>query len=121
MARSRFGKSILDAGWSQFTSQLVVKAANAGHQVVFVNPRGTSQKCPNCGAVKPKKLSERRHSCGCGLECHRDHAAAQVILARAVVATAATRQLTDSTADAVTKSQCQVDRMTLVDKHITAR
>lgn len=121
MARSRFGKSILDAGCGQFTSQLVVKAENAGRQVVFVNPRGTSQECPNCGAIKPKKLSERRHSCGCGLECHRDHAAAQVILARAVAATAATRQLTDSTAGVVTKSQRQVDRMTLVDRTLTAR
>lgn len=84
MVRSRFGKSILDAAWAQFTTQLAVKAAYAGRQVVFVNARGTSQECPNCGRIKPKELSERIHQCVCGLTCDRDHAAAQVILARAL-------------------------------------
>lgn len=84
MVRSRFGKSILDAAWAQFISQLVLKAEYAGRQVVLVNARGTSQECPNCGVVKPKDLSERWHSCGCGCECERDHASAQVILARAL-------------------------------------
>lgn len=84
MTRSRFGKSILDASWSRFTEQLSVKAEWAGRQVVFVNARGTSQECPDCGATKPKHISERTHSCVCGLVCDRDHAAARVILARAL-------------------------------------
>lgn len=84
MVRSRFGKSILDAAWAQFTKHLAAKAEYAGRQVVFVNARGTSQECPNCGAIKPKTLSERIHQCACGCECDRDHAAAQVILARAL-------------------------------------
>jgi putative transposase len=46
-----------------------------------VAPRLTSQTCPKCGAIRKKELSERWHSCGCGYECHRDVAAAQVILA----------------------------------------
>lgn len=85
MSRGRLAKSILDAGWSIFLNQLRVKAANAGRKLIEVNARGTSQTCPKCGNVKRKELSERTHVCGqCGLVCHRDHAAAQVILARAL-------------------------------------
>jgi putative transposase len=82
MVRSRFGKNILDAAWALFLSQLRYKAECAGTQLIEVDPRYTSQECPKCGRLKPKKLSERIHSCECGLICHRDHAAAQVILTR---------------------------------------
>lgn len=111
MIRSRFGKSISDAAWSTFTTQLVVKAVCAGQQVVFVDARRTSQECPNCGAIVPKKLSERIHKCGCGLECHRDHASARVILARALVATGVTRPSMESTSDAALVVQHQVDQV----------
>lgn len=84
MVRSRFGKSIYDAAWSTFTSQLAYKAEWAGRQFVKVNARGTSQECPDCGAIKPKKLSERIHACSCGCVLDRDVAAARVILARAL-------------------------------------
>lgn len=84
MVRGRFGKSILDAAWSQFTAMVDRKAEYAGVRYIAVNPRGTSQECPKCGEVKPKKLSERVHECQtCGFRCDRDHAAARVILARA--------------------------------------
>jgi transposase len=43
-------RSILDAGWSQFTSILTAKAARAGRRVVFVNPAYTSIDCHPCGA-----------------------------------------------------------------------
>ena len=102
MVKNRhLSKSISDAGWNTFTTQLTVKAANAGRLVVAVNPAGTSQTCPDCGNVRKKKLSERTHSCACGLKCHRDHASARVILARALGATGATRLSRDSTADAL--------------------
>ncbi len=38
-------KSILDAGWGAFLAILSAKAANAGHCMIRVNPRFTSQKC----------------------------------------------------------------------------
>jgi len=96
----RLAKSISDAGWGTFTTQLKVKAEEAGRLVVEVNPSGTSQECPECGAIKRKKLSERTHSCGqCGLECHRDHAAAQVILARGLMSLGSNRPWRDSTSD----------------------
>ena len=84
LARGKLSKSILDAAWGMFLFQLTYKAECAGRQVIQVNPRGTSQTCPNCGAIKKKNLSERVHECPCGLTCDRDQAAARVILLRAL-------------------------------------
>ncbi|MGH3150728.1 MAG: RNA-guided endonuclease InsQ/TnpB family protein [Streptosporangiaceae bacterium] len=50
-ARAKAGltRSILDAGWAQFTSILIGKAEEAGRRVVLVNPAGTSVACHRCG------------------------------------------------------------------------
>lgn len=48
-AKAALNKSILDAGWSQFTAILAGKAEDAGRRVVFVNPAGTSITCHQCG------------------------------------------------------------------------
>jgi transposase len=40
----------LDAGWGQFTSILVAKAASAGRRVALVDPAFTSVDCHACGA-----------------------------------------------------------------------
>jgi putative transposase len=48
-AKAELNKSILDAGWSQFTGILASKAEEAGRRVVFVNPAGTSITCHQCG------------------------------------------------------------------------
>ena len=48
-AKAGLNKSILDAGWAQFTSILTGKAAEAGRRVVLVNPVGTSIGCHCCG------------------------------------------------------------------------
>lgn len=84
MARSRFSKSIKDAGWGMFLSQLKYKAANASRKLIEVDARYTSQTCPECGNVKKKELSERVHACKCGCILDRDVAAAKVILSRAL-------------------------------------
>jgi putative transposase len=114
LARTRFAKSILDAAWGTFCNQLSVKAEWAGRSAVAVDPHGTSQTCPNCGRVKPKELSERWHSCECGCECERDHAAAQVILARALGESRATRAGTDPTSDELLVAAHQVGRLNRV-------
>ncbi len=54
-------KSILDAAWSQFLAILEEKAARAGHQVIRVNPRFTTQACSHCGELIQKSLSVRTH------------------------------------------------------------
>ena len=74
-----------DAAWGQFTSLLTEKAEHAARILVKVDPRGTSQTCPECGHVAVKTLSERTHRCACGCVLDRDVAAARVILHRAVV------------------------------------
>jgi len=79
-AKGGLNKSILDAGWYNFTEMVKYKAANAGRSVLFVNPSYTSQACSGCGMVKKKELSERWHSCECGCELDRDHNAAINIL-----------------------------------------
>jgi transposase len=56
------------------------KAANAGREVAFVNPKYTTQIYSGCGTVRQKELEERWHSCECGCELDRDTNAAINIL-----------------------------------------
>ena len=80
LASGMLAKSVNDAGWSTFITKLAYKAAEAGRQLVYVNPRGTSQTCL-CGAPVPKTLGQRWHQCEeCGLSAARDHVSAQLIL-----------------------------------------
>src|ERR1700704_7126963 len=76
-------KSITDASWGAFLDILEGKAARAGHQVIKVNPRYTSQKCYTCGEIVQKSLSVRTHICPfCGYIADRDENAARTILQR---------------------------------------
>src|SRR6266704_3789650 len=77
-------KSILDASWGAFLDILTAKAESAGHEVIRVNPRFTSQKCFKCGEIVQKSLSVRTHICPfCGSVEDRDVNAAKNILALA--------------------------------------
>lgn len=77
-------RGIMDSGWSMFMSQLENKAEEAGFSVVYVDPRGTSQRCSGCGSVVRKTLRDRDHVCyACGLVLDRDLNAAINILALA--------------------------------------
>ena len=74
-------KSILDSGWTTFRQMLHNKAAEAGCEVIDVNPSYTSQICSGCGTIVKKELSERQHKCNvCGLDIGRDLNAARNIL-----------------------------------------
>jgi len=74
-------KSIMDASWGAFLEILEEKAARAGHQVVRVNPRYTTQACSKCGELIHKSLSVRTHICtSCGYIADRDVNAATTIL-----------------------------------------
>jgi putative transposase len=73
--------SIMDASWGAFLDILEEKAERAGHRVIRVNPRFTSQKCFKCGEIVHKSLSVRTHLCPfCGYIADRDVNAAQNIL-----------------------------------------
>jgi putative transposase len=74
-------KSILDAGWGLFAAHLTSKAANAGREVVFVNPAYTSRTCHACGQIALHlPLSMRVFRCPCGYIADRDENAARNIL-----------------------------------------
>jgi putative transposase len=79
-AKAGLNKSIRDAGWAQFVQHCENKAEEAGSRVLLVSPKYTSQICSGCGAIKPKTLDERWHSCSCGTELDRDHNSAIAIL-----------------------------------------
>jgi hypothetical protein len=74
----------LDAGWGYLRQHLADKAADAGRQVVLVNPSHTSRTCSSCGAVFPDiSLADRWVQCPCGLSLDRDVNSALNILKRA--------------------------------------
>ena len=77
-------RNMMDASWSKFVQMLCFKAASAGCTVVKVEPRGTTQKCSQCGTIVPKRLWDRMHSCACGFQADRDYNAALNILKRAL-------------------------------------
>jgi putative transposase len=70
-----------DTGLGMFRELLDYKAAEAGVEVITVNPKDTSQVCSGCGCRVPKDLSVRVHHCPeCGLTLDRDVNAARNIL-----------------------------------------
>ncbi len=76
----RLSRAISDASWSSLNQKLAYKAERAGKLFVQIDPRGTSQICPNCGRIAAKTLSQRVHDCPCGYKDDRDHASSLVIL-----------------------------------------
>lgn len=87
-SRGMLAKHCLDAGWGGFLEILNWVCKKRGVYFARVNPNGTSQICPNCGAHTGKKeLIERVHRCDtCNYETDRDVAAAQVVVQRGLTA-----------------------------------
>ena len=83
LCRTMLARDIHDASWAKLRDLLRYKAERAGAHFIEVDPKFTSQTCPDCGAVAKKTLAEREHSCPCGCVLDRDVAAAKVILSRA--------------------------------------
>ncbi|GAA2294814.1 RNA-guided endonuclease TnpB family protein [Glycomyces scopariae] len=84
LARTRFAKSVRDAGWARFTAMLEYKAALAGGRLVRV-PRflPSTRTCSSCWTVgEHRPLRVRYWACNdCGVLHDRDVNAAKVILA----------------------------------------
>jgi putative transposase len=84
LVHGTLAKSILDAGWGFLVTHLVHKAANAGREVILVDPAWTSKTCSACGQrFDQLTLSDRWVVCACGLSLDRDHNAAINIRNRA--------------------------------------
>lgn len=81
--KAGLNKAILDQGWGTFRRMLEYKQAWRGGVVIAVNPRYTSQTCPQCGHVsKANRPQQALFSCEqCGYSYHADVIAARNILA----------------------------------------
>jgi putative transposase len=83
LARTRFARSVHDAGWGMFIRMLEEKAARYGRTF----SKGdrffpSTQLCSACGTLDgPKPLSVRSWTCSCGAVHDRDLNAARNILA----------------------------------------
>ncbi|MHB8089808.1 MAG: zinc ribbon domain-containing protein, partial [Anaerolineaceae bacterium] len=68
-----------------FAYRLSDKAAEAGREVVRVNPANTSKTCSGCGKIfEDMNLSVRWIDCNCGVSLNRDINAAINILKKAL-------------------------------------
>lgn len=83
LAAGMLAKHVHDAAWAQIVSMLRYKAESASCELIEVDPRGTSQTCPECRTIKPKTLATREHRCECGCSLDRDVAAAKIVHLRA--------------------------------------
>jgi len=77
LAKTRMAKSVLDAGWAMFRSQLRYKASRHGAVYLDIDERFTTQTCCECGSIAGPKgyagLNERCWVCdGCGASHDRD-------------------------------------------------
>ena len=81
--KAGLNKAILDQGWGTFRRMLEYKQRWRGGEVIAVNPRFTSQTCPECGHVsKLNRPQQALFSCvACGYTYHADIVAAKHILA----------------------------------------
>lgn len=109
MAEQNFGKSINDAGWGMFANMLRYKAESAGCQVVFVNPKNTTQECSRCHKIVKKDLTVRVHDCpSCNLVMDRDLNAAHNILIRATAGHAGSNACGDETTVSSVKQEAHI-------------
>lgn len=79
-AKGMLGKHMLDGAFGQFRTIVKYVCWKRDKFFAEVDARGTSQTCPECGAMVKKDLSVRVHHCSeCGCTTDRDVAAGQVI------------------------------------------
>lgn len=73
-AKAGLNRSISDAGWGVFLAVLAAKAEGAGRQVMAVDARNTSRRCPACGhtAKENRPIQEKFHCQACGHTAHAD-------------------------------------------------
>ena len=81
LEEKEYSRSIADASWATLIQLMTYKAESAGRVIKAVDPRGTSQRCSQCGAVVYKTIKVRVHNCPhCGFKTSRDLNSALEIL-----------------------------------------
>ncbi|MEU1372611.1 transposase [Streptomyces triculaminicus] len=86
-AKAGLNRSIADAGWGVFLAILAAKAEGAGREVMAVDPRNTSRRCPECGhtAKENRPAQEKFHCVSCGHSAHADTVGALNVLRAGLV------------------------------------
>ncbi|MCX4741382.1 RNA-guided endonuclease InsQ/TnpB family protein [Streptomyces antibioticus] len=86
-AKTGLNRSIADAGWGVFLTILHAKAESAGREVIAVDPRNTSRRCPECGhtAKENRPAQEKFHCVSCGHSAHADTVGALNVLRAGLV------------------------------------
>jgi IS605 OrfB family transposase len=86
LAKTSMAKSVYDAGWTMFRTQLKYKALRHGAVCLEINEAYSTQTCSCCGVIPPSSpkgragLGIRQWTCGnCGSEHDRDVNAARNI------------------------------------------
>jgi putative transposase len=81
--RSRINENNLHA-WSfyRLAKDIEYKASLAGINVEYVNPKHTSQRCPDSGSLN--KACDRNYRCGSGYKAHQVRVGAINIISGAV-------------------------------------
>jgi putative transposase len=91
-AKAGLNRSINDAGWGVFLQILTAKAESAGREVMAVDPRNTSRRCPECGhtAKENRPTQEKFHCVSCDHNAHADTVGAINVLRAGLVRREAT-------------------------------
>ncbi|WP_351235869.1 transposase [Streptomyces sp. NPDC002133] len=86
-SKAGLNRSIADAGWGVFLAILNAKAESAGREVMAVDPRNTSRRCPECGhtAKENRPTQEKFHCVACGHHAHADTVGALNVLRAGLV------------------------------------
>ncbi|MCX5215431.1 transposase [Kitasatospora sp. NBC_00240] len=86
-AKAGLNRWIMDAGWGVFLTILTSKAESAGREVIAVDPRNTSRRCPECGhtAKENRPTQEKFHCTACGHTAHADTVGAINVLRAGLV------------------------------------
>ncbi|MCY0933490.1 RNA-guided endonuclease InsQ/TnpB family protein [Streptomyces sp. H34-S4] len=86
-AKTGLNRSISDAGWGVFLTILMSKAESAGREVIAVDPRNTSRRCPECGhtAKENRPTQDTFHCTACGHTAHADTVGAVNVLRAGLV------------------------------------
>lgn len=86
-AKSGLNRSIHDAGWGVFLTILHAKAESAGREVIAVDPRNTSRRCPECGHTSAENRTTQAsfHCVACGHAAHADTVGAINVLRAGLV------------------------------------
>ena len=85
--KSGLNREVRKQTWGILQTQIAYKAANAGRQVVKVDPRYSSQSCSKCSVVEASSREGKRYCCkSCGHQMDADLNASINILTKGLAA-----------------------------------